>query len=300
MLQNFWVFSKEVVSAWAKNRVASLSAALAYYTLFSLTPILLICIALVGLFFGHEAAQGKILDEIGSMVGQETGKQIQTMIETASKPASAILAQLLGIIILIFGASGVFSEIQSGLNTIWEVKANPDWRWLDLIKQRFLSFTIVMGLAFLLLVSLVLDVIFTTLSTYLTNFIGISVFQIVFSQIFSFLLNVLLFSMMFKVLPDVYIRWKEVWLGAVITTLLFYLGKYLLAVYLSQVNIISAFGAAGSLVALLIWIYYTAQIFFIGALITKIFSTRRRKIVPIRKAVRKKNKAWLIKDRSSG
>jgi membrane protein len=288
MLRNFWTFSKEVASVWSKDRIASLSAALAYYTLFSLTPILLICIALVGLFFGPEAAQGKILDEIGSLVGQETGRQIQAMIETASKPASAILAQLFGIVILIFGASGVFSEIQSGLNTIWEVKANPDWRWFDFIKQRFLSFTMVMGLAFLLLVSLILDLIFTTLGTYITNFIGLSVFQIVFSQILSFLLSVLLFAMMFKVLPDADIRWKEVWLGAIVTTFLFDLGKYLLAVYLSQVKIISAFGAAGSLVALLIWIYYTAQIFFIGAVITKIFSTRRRKIVPIRKAVHRK------------
>lgn len=287
MLKNFLTFAQEVVAAWSKDRIPSMSAALAYYTLFSLTPILLICIALVGIFFGPEAAQGKILDEIGSLVGQETGRQIQSMIETANKPVTAYLAQVFGVIMLIFGASGVFSEIQSGLNTIWEVKTRPDWTWFDLIKQRFLSFTIVLGLAFLLLVSLVLSVFFTAVSGYITQFIGIDYIEIIFSQLFAFLMDVFLFAMMFKLLPDVVIRWNEVWLGAIITTLLFNLGKFLLGIYLSQVKVSSAFGAAGSIVILLIWVYYTAQIFFIGAAITKIISTKNRKIVPMRHAIHK-------------
>ncbi|MBA2711273.1 MAG: YihY/virulence factor BrkB family protein [Tatlockia sp.] len=285
MLNNFFTLCKEVIATWSKDRIPSMSAALAYYTLFSLTPILLICIALVGIFFGPEAAQGKIVNEIGSMVGQETGKQIQTMIETANKPVTAYVAQFFGVIMLIFGASGVFSEIQSGLNTIWEVKTNPDWTWFDLLKKRFLSFTIVLGLAFLLLVSLIMGVFFTAVSSYITQFIGLDVFDILFSQLFSFLMEVILFAMMFKILPDVAIKWNEVWLGAIITTLLFTLGKYLLGIYLSHINVSSAFGAAGSVVILLVWMYYTAQIFFIGATITKLISTKNREIVPIRDAL---------------
>lgn len=287
MWTNFWTFIKQIAAAWSEDKIPSMSAALAYYTLFSLTPILLICISIAGLFFGPEAAQGRLLNEIAGLVGQEAGKQIQAMIETANKPVTAFMAQLFGIIALIFGASGVFSEIQSGLNTIWHLKANPQWTWFTLIKQRFLSFTIVLGLAFLLLVSLIQTVFLTAISGYITISHYLNIFELVIPELFSFFMNVLLFAMIFKLLPDVVIKWKEVWLGAIITTILLALGKYLLGIYLSHVNLASAFGAAGSLVILLIWVYYTAQIFFIGAVITKIVSTKNRKIVPTRHAVQK-------------
>ncbi|MBA2709600.1 MAG: YihY/virulence factor BrkB family protein [Tatlockia sp.] len=277
MVKNFMDISKQVFAAWSKDRLASLAAALAYYTIFSLTPILLLFIALAGLFLGEEAAQGKVVEAIGNLVGQDTGQQIQTMIKNANKPATAIFAQIVSIVVLLFGASGVFTELQNGLNTIWDVKAKKEAGFFHMIRRRFLSFTMVLTIIFLLLVSLVFGIFLTSVSSFMTSNIGIELIAIIISQIFSFGIYVLLFGLMFKVLPDKDLEWKNVWVGAVITTILFEIGKYILGIYLSQVKVTSSFGASGSLVVLLIWVYYTAQIFFIGAEITKILTLKDQK-----------------------
>lgn len=280
------VFIKKLASGWSNNKISSLSAALAYYSLFSLTPLILICVALTGIFFGQDAARGEILRQINDLVGNATALQIQSMIESANKPTTGILAQLLGWIILILAASGAFSEMQSGLNIIWGVKANPRAHWYSIIKQRLLSFSMVLVISFLLLVSLILSVIFASIGPYLNNFLHIGLFEIVSMHIISFLIVILLFALIFKILPDAMIQWKDVWLGATITALLFHLGKFLLAVYISKTQIATTYGAAGSLIILLVWVYYSAQIFFIGAEITKIFACYKDDtVVPKRNAI---------------
>ena len=282
-----WTFSKHLLSSWNEDRIASFSASLAYYTVFSLAPILLICIAIAGLIFGPEAARGEIVAQISGLIGPDAALQVQTMIESASKPAPNLLAKWIGVIVLIFGASGMFNEIQTGLNTIWGVKAKTRHNWLDLIKNRFLSFTMVLGLAFLLLVSLILSALLMAVSAYVSGYIGSDiVIKIILSYCLSFLMITLLFAMMFKVLPDVHIEWKDVWFGALITSLLFSLGKLLLGIYLLKFQIATAFGAASSLIIILIWTYYTAQIFFIGAEITKVITrSKAKRIIPARKAI---------------
>ncbi len=290
MKNNVWKFIKQVFSSWSEDNVASMAAALAYYTLFALTPLLIIAISLSGLFLGPEAARGQIVDQISGLVGHETGKQIQQMIESANKPVTALFAQVLGLVMLIFGASGVFGEIQGGLNKIWGVKTNRKENWLALVKHRFLSFSMVLVVAFLLLISLLINVALTAFSDYANLYFSVDKFVLLLSFVFSFLITTLLFALFFKILPDAKIKWTDVWVGAFITSLLFSLGKFILGFYLYHTDVASVFGAAGSLVMLLLWVYYASQIFFIGAEISKIIATRKRKVSPTRDARLRKNR----------
>ncbi len=266
----------ELYKNWSEHRVPSLAAALAYYAVFSLASILLICISIAGTLLGDDAARGQILVQVSDIVGKPVALQVQEIIRNANQPTTAFFAKIISIITLFWSSSGVFSEIQGGLNTIWGVKSNPNRKWLALIKSRFLSFAMVLISAFLLLISLVLSALLASLSSRINYFIGTDIFlELVMSYFISFLIITLLFAMMFKHLPDVKLQWKNVWIGALITSLLFSLGKILIGFYLNQVHIASVFGAAGSIIVLLIWVYYSAQIFFIGAEITKIYSTKK-------------------------
>lgn len=254
-------FISQLLTQFSKNRISSQSAALAYYMVFSIAPILLICISIVGVVFGEEAARGKILEQIGGLIGTESALQIQQLITAANKP-HAFWARILGIIVLLFSASGVFSEIQTGLNVIWGVKA-PNKKWLGLLKDRLLSFVIVLGVAFLLLVSMILSAFFATLSSYISYLMHTDIISdLIISDLISLVVTTLLFAMMFKVLPDVKILWRDVWEGALFTAILFALGKIIIGFYLNQVQVASVFGAAGSLIVILVWVYYSAQIFF--------------------------------------
>ncbi|MBI2786995.1 MAG: YihY/virulence factor BrkB family protein [Legionella longbeachae] len=265
------IWTKTLYNNWNKDRVASRAAALAYYTIFSLAPILLISISLAGTFFGEEEAKGQLLAQISSLLGTEIAFQIQGIINNAHPPASALFTRIISIFILIFSSSGVFSEIQEGLNTIWRVKSDPKQGWFHLIKRRFLSFAMVLVFAFLLLVSLIISAFLTFLSSHINYFQGNNILiELFMSDIISFFIITILFAMIFKYLPDVRLPWKCVWSGALVTSLLFSLGKIGIGLYLHQVHIASVFGAAGFLIVLLIWVYYSAQIFFIGAEITKI------------------------------
>lgn len=262
---------KTLYKCWGEDRVASNSAALSYYTIFSLAPILLICLSIAGALLGEEAARSQIFAQISGLLGKPSALQIQDIIQNLNQPKTALFARLISILILLFSASGVFSEIQEGLNIIWGVESNINQGWLSIIKNRFISFAMVLVSAFLLLVSLLLNSLLAILSRYVNYFMGMNIFiELVISYLVSFFLVAVLFAMMFKYLPDIKLRWYDVWIGALMTSLLFSLGQIVIGIYLNQTHISSVFGATGSLIVLLIWVYYSAQIFFIGAEITKI------------------------------
>ena len=287
ILMNSWSFLKRLFKSWSEDRISSQAAALAYYTLFSLAPFLLICIFIIGMVFGEEAARSQIMSQISNLIGTAAASQIQEIIQNANKPDTAFVTRIISGIVLLFSATGVFSEIQEGLNTIWGVKTNPDAGWIATFKKRFLSFVMVLGVAFLLLVSLILSALLSLLNSYLNYFMSTSILiDLIINDVLSFVIITVLIAMMYKILPDVDLSWHDVWLGAVITSVLFSFGKVLIGVYLIQFHISSVFGVASSLIIILIWVFYSAQIFFIGAEITKIFSTNKgKKIQPSRNAI---------------
>jgi membrane protein len=260
---------------WSEDKAARLAAALAYYTVVALAPLLVILIAIVGLAFGREAAQGQIVSQIGSLVGEENGEAIQGIIANASRPKTGIIATVIGIATLLFGASGVFGALQDGLNTIWEVKPKPGRGLLGILKDRFVSVTMVFGVGFLLLVSLAISAGLAIMGEYLTGLLPLP--EIVLQSlnfVISLAVITLLFAMIFKVLPDAEIAWGDVWVGAAITALLFTIGKLLIGLYLGKSGVGSAYGAAGAMVVILIWVYYSAQILFLGAEFTQVYANK--------------------------
>lgn len=283
----YWDVLKGTMTGWSQDNLARLSAALAYYTVFSLAPILIICIAIAGMVFGSDVAHQNIITQLNNTFGTSTATQIQTMIAGASKPTTNIIATIIGIIVLLFGAAGVFGELQNGLNAIWGVKTNPNHSWYSLIKDRFLSFAMVLGIAFLLLVSMVISTIITALQTYLNNFLpGATFLWWIINFIISIGVITLLFAMIFKILPDVNTTWRDVWLGAFLTAVLFSLGKFILEIYLAKSNIASAYGTAGSLILILLWVYYSSQILFTGVEFTKVHTLKRGiRVKPTKDAV---------------
>jgi membrane protein len=278
---------KRTVKEWSDDKAPRLGAALAYYTVFSLVPLLVIIIAMIGLFLGQEAAQSYILDQIGSMVGQQSAAAIKDMLQRASQPASGLLATVVAGATLLFGASGLFGQLQDALNTIWGVEPKPDRGLWGMIQDRFLSFMAVLGTAFLLLVSLVIS---AALAAFGKWFGGILPAPEVVLQVINFVVSVavitMLFAMIFKLLPDARIAWRDVWIGAAMTALLFTIGKFLIGLYLGKSDVGSAYGAAGSLVIVLLWVYYSSQILLFGAEFTQVYAnTSGEKITPTDQAV---------------
>lgn len=270
-MQSILLWAKSLYNHWNEDKVTTHSAALAYYTLFSLVPLLLISISFVGVFLGEEGAKGQVLAEIKDIVGSEVAVQIQKIVNSTNQSTTASFAKIISAFILLFGASGVFREIQEGLNTIWKVKFDTERGWFYFIKKRLISFAMVFVFAFLLLVSLILSSFLALVSNHVHYFLGINVLmQLFINELISLFLLTLLFAMIFKYLPDLELAWKHVWSGSLVTSLLFILGKIGIGLYLNQIHIASVFGAAGFLIILLMWFYYSAQIFFIGAEISKI------------------------------
>ena len=278
---------KETFSEWNKDKASRLAAALAYYTVFSLAPLLIIVIAIAGSVFGEEAARGAIVGQIQGLVGRAGAEVIQAAIQNASKPAEGTIASIISVIVLIFGASGVFAELQDALNTVWEVQPKPGRGVFNVIRNRFLSFSMVLGIGFLLLVSLVMSAILAALVNFVGNAVpGVSVLLQLVNFIFSFVVTTLLFGLIYKVLPDVKIAWSDVWIGAAITSLLFSIGRFLLGMYLGNSSFGSTYGAASSLVIILAWVYYAAQILFLGAEFTQVYARRYgSQIVPAENAM---------------
>jgi membrane protein len=266
----------QTIADWSEDRVPRMGAALAYYSVFSIAPLLLLVIAVASHLFGEKAAQGAIVSDLGDTLGTPVAKAIQDMLENARDSGSTSLATVLGIAILFFGASGVFVELQDALNTIWRVQPKPGRAWLTVLRERFFSFTMVVGTGLLLLVSLVISAALAAVGKYLSNAAlpgGVALWQGV-TWLVSLAFIALAFALIYKVVPDVKLRWRDVWIGAVLAALLFALGKFALGLYLGWGTTTSAYGAAGSLVVLLLWVYYSAQILLFGAEFTRIWAQK--------------------------
>jgi membrane protein len=263
---------KETFKEFGEDKVPRLGAALAYYTIFSIGPLLLIAVAMAGIFFGQEAAQGKISDELGKVFGSQMAQSLEKMVQAAAKPRSGTVATVIGIVTLMLGASGVFGQLKDALNTIWNVEKKKASGITGFIRERFLSMAMVLGIGFLLLVTLVLDTVISAMGGYVTRFVGGEAVAHLLQLALSFSVAVVLFAAIFRILPDLKIAWRDVWLGSVFTAVLFVLGKWGLGVYLGKAAPGSAYGAAGSLVILLIWVYWSAQILFLGAEFTQVYA----------------------------
>jgi membrane protein len=264
---------KQSFQEWQEDNVSQLAAALAYYTVFSMTPLLVLAIAIAGAVFGEEAARGEIVSQIQGLVGTSGAEAIETALDNANQPEISSIASLISIVVLLFGASGVFAQLQEALNTVWNVRTKPGRGLKGAVRKRFLSFSMVLAIGFLLLVSLVLSAALSALANINLDFIpGFNFVWEIVNFVISFGLITLLFALMYKYLPDVKIAWGDVWVGAMITALLFSMGKYILGLYLGQGSFGSAYGAAGSLVIILAWVYYSAQILLFGAEFTQVFA----------------------------
>ena len=272
-LQSLWKMLKQTAADWSEDNATRLAAALAYYTVLSVAPLLVLTISVVGLVFGEDAARGHIASELGSVVGPQAGEGIQTVIQHANSPTGGTISSIVSLVVLLFGASGVFGELQSALNAIWEVKPKPGLGVMGFLRARFFSFTMVLGVAFLLLVSLVLSAALTAVGRFFEHTLpgGEAVWQVV-NTVISFGVITALFALIFKVVPDVKITWRDVWMGAAFTALLFTIGKFALGMYLGRASVASPYGAAGSIIVLVIWVYYAAQILFMGAEFTQVYA----------------------------
>lgn len=278
---------KETFAEWNNDKASRLAAALAYYTVFSLAPLLIIAIAIAGAVFGEEAARGEIVTQIQSLVGKEGAQFIETAIENASKPETGSIASIISVVVLLFGASGLFAQLQDALNTIWEVQPKPNLGLWTILRTRFLSFTMVLGVGFLLLVSLILSAGLAGVINFFGHLLPGGGFLLQLANfILSFVVTTVLFGLIYKVLPDAKITWSDVWIGAIITSLLFSVGRFLLGLYLGNSSFGSTYGAAGSVVIILAWVNYAAQILFFGAEFTQVYARRfGSQIVPDKNAI---------------
>jgi membrane protein len=264
---------RRTASQWNRDKCPQLGAALAYYTVFSLAPLTLILLGAFGLIYGSQQARERILEQLRYLIDPSGLKVIEDIAKNVAQPKSGVFATAIGILIALFGASGIFGQLQDALNTIWSVKPKPGQGIWGFIRARFLSFGMVAGICFLLLVSLTVEGVLKALHGYLEaivpggHYIGLAVFYI-----FDLAIIVLLFAMIFRFLPDAKIAWKDVWAGAALTAILFVIGKFLLGLYLGSGAAGSAYGAASSLVTLLLWIFYSAQILLFGAEFTRIYA----------------------------
>ena len=258
------------LNAWIDHRASSKGAALAFYTLFSMTPILILAIVGAGYFFGAEAAQGEIISQIEALVGRNGAQAIQALLAGARDPASGLAATMIASVLLLVGAASVFVELKGSLDELWGIEPPKGLAIVVFLRTRLHSFGLVLVLAFLLLVSLAMSAALAVLERYAGG-IWSSAYDIlaILSSVIAFGIIACLFAVIYKVLPDAHLSWRDVWIGAAFTAGLFSLGKYAIGVYLGNSGIASSFGAAGSLIALLLWVYYSAQIFFLGAEFTK-------------------------------
>ena len=266
---------KEVLARFTDINAPRLGAALAYYTVFSMAPLLVVVVGIAGMVFGKAAAQGQIVWQIQNLVGPDGAKAIQALLADTQKPASGIIATAASLVVLFFGASGVFIELRESLNLLWGVKT-PGISFRGMISSRFFSFALVLAVGFLLVVSLILSAVLAALGKFVCGYLPISESVLhLLTTVVSFLVFTLLFALMYKVVPDLPVAWGDVWRGAAVTSLLFSLGKLAIGFYLGKAAIGSAYGAAGSLVVFLVWVYYSAQIFFLGAEFTHLYAIRR-------------------------
>jgi membrane protein len=281
---------KQTFQEWVQDKAPQLGAALAYYTVFSLAPLILILLAIIGFLFRDDpaGAWNKITQQMSYFLDPSALEVVQNIAQKASQPGKSVIATIIGVALALFGASGVFGQLQDALNTIWGVKAKPGTGIWGFLRARFLSFAMVAGICFLLLVSLAIEALLKGFSHYVQSVVpGGIVIALTVYLVFDFAVVVLLFAMIFKFLPDVKIQWRDVWMGAVMTAIFFGIGKWALGLYLSSGAAGSAYGAASSLITLLLWVYYSSQILLFGAEFTQVYSDRAgRGVEPSEYAVR--------------
>jgi membrane protein len=271
-----WTLVRQAFADWLEDGAPRLGASLAYYTLFSLAPLLLAAIAIAGLAFGEDAAQGRIVSELESVVGQSGARAVEELVENSRRPEAGVVATIVALATLLLGASGVFVELRSALNVIWEVKA-PSGGLGGMVRARLAAFALVVAVGFLSLVSLVVSAALSAMGGTIVTGLGAPAAALLqaLNTVVSLAVLAVLFAMLFKFLPDAEVAWRDVWFGAVTTALLFTAGKYLIGLYLARSSLSSTFGAAASIVILMVWIYYAGQIFFFGAELTQAHARRR-------------------------
>ena len=286
-MKTFWLLIKTTFNSWNDDYASSMGAALAFYTLFSIAPLLLIVLSIIGFVFGLEAARGEITDQLKNLMGEQSAMAVQALLQNVNKPKEGIIATIVGVVLLLVGATSVFGELQSSLNRIWCAPERPKLNSLiALIRERLLSFGMILGIGFILMVSLIFSAALSAIGQWWTPQFKEWILMLnIFNIVFSFLMTTAMFALIYKLMPSVRIRWNEVWLGAVITAILFAIGKFLIGLYIGRSAIASGFGAAGSLVALLVWVYYSAQVFLLGAEFTWAYSNiygSRKNVVKVK------------------
>jgi len=260
---------------WWTDKAPRLGASLAFYTILSLSPLVIVVLGICGLIFGPDAVQGQLVHSMQSLVGEEGAAAIQEVLKHASSPSAGIFATIVGLVTLFFGATSVFIELQDALNTVWDVQATSTSGFFGFIKDRLLSFAMVCGLAFLLLVSLLADSVLGAVNQVMSGWMPEWTLILgILNQVVTFAVVSLMFASVYKLLPAVRLAWRDVWIGALMTAALFTVGKILIGLYLGNSAVGSAYGAAGSFVVLLVWIYYSTQILFFGAELTQVYATR--------------------------
>ena len=265
---------KTAISGFSEHNVTKLSGSLAYYTVFSMAPLLVVIISLCAFFLGQEAAEGQIYQQLSGFMGKETALQLQEIVKKAAVGDKSSIALIIGTVTLLVGATTVFADIQDSINTIWGIKPKPKRGWLKLLQNRFLSFSVIISLGFLLLVSLLLTSVLDGFSRQLEarfSEVSVIVFYIL-NQVLTLIVIASIFGVIFKVLPDAEIKWRDIGLGSIATALLYMLGKFAISIYIGQSDVGSTYGAGGSLVILLLWTYYSSIILYFGAEFTKAYA----------------------------
>lgn len=273
---------REAFQEWQEDKASLLAAALAYYTVFSITPLLVIAIAIAGAVFGQDSARGEIMQQINNLVGKQGAQAIEVALTNADQPQLSSVASIISVVILLIGASGVFAQLQEALNTVWDVQTKPNAGIWEFIRKRLLSFGMVLAIGFLLLVSLILSAALAGLGKLQPNLPeSLTFLWQLFNFVVSFGFVSALFALIYYYLPDAKIYWRDIWVGAIMTALLFTIGKFAIGLYLGQGSLGSTYGAAGSLIVFLAWVFYSAQILLFGAELTQVYARKRgREIQP--------------------
>ena len=274
MINKIWLLIKTTVIAWSDDYAPSMGAALAFYTLFSIAPLLLIVLSITGFVFGAEAARGEIAGQLQNLMGEQSALTVQALLQNVNRPTDGMVATIIGVMLLLIGATSVFGELQSALDRIWRAPERPPTSGIiAFLRSRLLSFGIIFGIGFILMVSLIFNAALAALTKWSLQFKEWLIILNYVNLVFSFVMTTAMFALIYKYIPSVKIRWGEVWIGALITAALFTVGKFLIGLYMAKSAVASGFGAAGSVVALLVWVYYSAQIFLLGAEFTWAYST---------------------------
>ena len=272
-LKSLYQLAKTAVGNWMDDYAPSMGAALAYYTVFSIAPLLVIVIAAAALIFGEELARAAIIEQANGMIGENGAKAIESMLASAQKPKQGVIASILGILILIIGATTVFAELETNLNRVWKVKPDQGSGLWHFTRTRLLAFGMVLAIGFLLIISLVVSAGIAAWGKYWSGwFGGLEAVLHAANFVVSVTVITILFAFIYKFVPRVAIRWRDVWIGALVTSLLFTLGKFLIGIYIGKTGVESSYGAAGALAVILVWVYYSAQTFLLGAEFTKVYA----------------------------